>query len=147
MTFWHGTVCVFRAIFLVLPSIKLLQAISWPVLQADDIKCVRASSMILITCALINAGRGIWDVTAYFDGNMLMDRIDDLIASAPDSADLPSSVRAFYFVFEFIANAIYTTLLIMGVLVLRQHEKAFGDDPFYKDNDVVFANGRGKQRK
>jgi hypothetical protein len=154
MMFWHGVVLIVSAAFVVLPSIKLIQALSWPVLQADDAACVRASSIILIVWIVINTGRGIWDVTAYFGWNSLAGEISAAIDQAKTGSDLPSGVRWFYAIWELIANAVSTALLIAGVLVMRQHENSFIEDPFYaeKESDKVvgghsslYSIGRGSR--
>jgi hypothetical protein len=135
MMFWHGMVCIFSTAFTVMPSVRLIQAISWPVLQTEDAGCVRSGTAIVIGCVAINGGRGIWDVTAYFGWNVLSEKISSLVLQAPDGVHLPAVVRIYYFVWELLVNAVYTGFITWGVLVLRMHEKAFGDDPFYRDDE------------
>jgi hypothetical protein len=133
MLFFHGAVLTVSSLFLIMPSLKLIRAISWPVLQVEDARCVRISGVMFSVLVVIFLARGIWDITSYFEVNTLALEVSRLVDAA-DPRDLPATVRWFYFLFEFIVATVCTIVFMIVVIVIRQHERGFADDPFYAED-------------
>ena len=109
---------------------KLLTAISYPVIQPEDASCVRFSRIGLFLFAGIFLAKAIFSLLVFLGANKMSISITQEIHD--NSRDkLSPAARAYYvsgaFVFEFIP----CLLAILAVFVVRKHEIEFVNDPFY----------------
>jgi hypothetical protein len=132
MLLWQGAIRVLTTIFLALPAIKLFSAISYPVLQKDDVSCVRWSTGLFIVLGVLNIGKAGFVLTHYWDINEWANSLWNQITGNPYD-QLPGFVRGTLWFNEFVFNSMYTVLLMVAVLILREHEMRFANDPFYLD--------------
>jgi hypothetical protein len=130
MLLWQGAIRLLTAVFLALPAVKLYSAITYPVLQQDDVSCVRSSAVVFGAFAAINVARSAFVLTQFCDLNKWAFAISQAVFQNP-ADQLPVTFRAVFWILEFLSNTLYTALLMVAVLVLRDHERRFANDPFY----------------
>jgi hypothetical protein len=142
MLLWQGAIRLLTTVFVALPAIKLFHAISYPVLQKDDVSCVRWSTAVFVILGALNIAKAVIALTIYWNANELAASLwNDIRTNAYDN--LPSRVRVTLWFNEFSFNTLYTVLLMGVVLVLREHEMRFANDPFYLD----FTNDSDRPRR
>lgn len=131
MMLWHGAVSIMIAVFIAMPSVRLVQAVSYPVVQPEDVSCVKWSKIGLWTIVFLFVIRSIHNFLTYIGCNPWNHWLMRTIEAAEDPMNLGTPVRAYHFLFDFIFNYVCAGIGIGGVYLLRKHDLDFADDSFY----------------
>ena len=131
MMLWHGAMSLVIALFIAMPSVRLIQAVSYPVVQPEDVSCVRISKIGLWVIVSLFLLRSIHNFLIYLGHCPWNSWFQREIAEAEDPKNLPVACRCYHFFFDFIFNFGCALLGFGGVYLLRKHDLEFADDPFY----------------
>ena len=128
MFLWNSASSLVLSVLMIFPSFKLLKTVSYPVIQPEDVKCVRTSKLALVLFVVINLCESIYNLTVFLGCNYIRNWLQKdlekyhLVRNGP---------RAFYFMYELIFDFIPSVLAVISVHQIRQHDLQFADDPFY----------------
>lgn len=62
---WHASTTILICVFAIVPALKLIQKMTYPVIQPGQICCVKASYVLMFVFVLIQAGRVAYDFLMY----------------------------------------------------------------------------------
>jgi hypothetical protein len=130
--FWRAAAMIAIAVFVAMPSIRFYQAITYPVVQPEDLPCVRRSIVFITLIVGLAVGRGIWNLTGYWGGNAVKDWVGNRQKEVVRPEDLPWPARAFFCCWELVTGVLFSLLLILAVRELSAHEIQFDDDSIYQ---------------
>jgi hypothetical protein len=134
MLVWDSAMILTAGIMLVMPAVRLVRAISFPVIQKDDAPCVRYSAVMFGIVVALCIARGIWHLTIFADVNGAANSLnDDIYDRTVNARSLSRKVRVFWVFWELIAHAVFTTAVIAGVSILLVHDIDFDREPFYRE--------------
>lgn len=129
---WGSCVDLLLLVFVSIPSLKLIRAITMPVIQPEDVKCVRVSKIGLIFLDLIFITRFIFNILSYCGENYFSNYLTEKINEKKQTDEfLQFEERYSYWLFDMIFNFGTSIILISGIYVLRRHDLTFVEDPFY----------------
>ena len=131
MMLWHSAVSLTIALFVLMPAWRLIQAVSHPVVQPEDVSCVRQSKGGLFAIFLLFLARSVHNFLIYIGHCPWNDWYQRELANAEDPKKLGTAVRCYLFFFEFVFNLGCPLLGMGGVYMLRKHDIDFADDSFY----------------
>jgi hypothetical protein len=129
---WRGAVMIAIAVFVAMPSIRFYRAITYPVVQPEDLPCVRWSVVFITLIVGLAVAKGIWNLTGYWGRNAVTDWAAKQQAAVVRPEDLPWPARAFLCCWELVAGVLFSLLLILAVRELSAHEIQFDDDSVYQ---------------
>lgn len=127
---WQACTSLVIALFVLVPTLKLLTAISYPVIQPEDVSCVRFSRIGLFLFVGIFLAKTIFSFLVFLGVNKMSDRITQEIHDNLRDRLSPAS-RAYYVTGAFVFEFVPCLLAILAVFVVRKHEIEFANDPFY----------------
>ncbi|KAH0787156.1 hypothetical protein GPJ56_008870 [Histomonas meleagridis] len=126
---WHSCADLIVSLFVLFPSLKLIKAISYPVIQPEDATCIRWSKVGVWSFCIIYFIRCLYNALHFFEANPIGEWID---VELQKPGKTPSAgVRAYSFMFFIIFDYATALMSIAGVFTLYQHDLKFADDPFY----------------
>jgi len=129
MYLWHGCVSLLFGIFVLVPSLSLISAISYPVVQPEDASCVSKSKLIVWTSFSILFVRSMYNILNFLGYNPILKWYFEDMNAPTDT--LSRSRRIFGFSFSFIFTFLPTLMSMLGVYVVFKHDIDFLDDSFY----------------
>lgn len=142
LTFWHGCTEFIFTIFIVFPALKLINAISHPVVQPEDVSCIRYTTIGVIALGSIFFLKCIYNVTLYFRVNPIGKWFER--ESRRVGVSYTAKLRVYLFSYNFIMYYLTSIMIIFGTKILYKHELKFDDDPFYSkvqnEYQPVFEN-------
>ncbi|OHT11695.1 hypothetical protein TRFO_03941 [Tritrichomonas foetus] len=128
MYLWNTCTSILLLVFIVIPAIELLRAVSYPVVQPEDVKCVKLSKLGLVLFFLIYLGEAIYNITVFWGINVCRNWIVDQLKKQGVSSP---NVRAFHFGYDLIFDFVPSLIAIFSIYQIRKHDLQFADDPFY----------------
>jgi hypothetical protein len=135
LSLWCAWTDLILAIFFALPAPTLLDVITAPMRQVDDIRCLNICKIGTVLYVALFGGRAIWNGSHYFNVNSiqkwLVESPNAVVKYGAEGAERPSSrARALIFMFVLLFD-LSTSVLSMGTVYLfKKHELTF-NDPLY----------------
>jgi hypothetical protein len=118
--------------FVGIPGWELIKALSSPIVQPGDVRFVKWGRIGLIVFVGLNVVRGIYDVTVFIGRDAIVGWMEK------DSwYNMSAGDRAFQVLFDLVFCNAVSSLSIIGVVAVREHERQFEDDDFYQDNTRI----------
>jgi hypothetical protein len=127
---WKASSFFIIAEFVGVPGWKLIKVLSLPIIQPGDVRFVRWWRIGLIVFVGLFVMRGFYDIAVFFGGNTVvgwMSPGDQWWVTA-------TGVRVFQVMFDLVFCIGISCLSVIGVVALREHERQFEDDEFYRDD-------------
>ena len=128
MSLWHACTDFLVVCFVSIPSIHLVRAISYPVVQPEDATCINWSVFGVWVFCITFFIRSIWNFLHYANLNYIYDWI---IRELEEGIMPNKNSRFFQFCFSLVFEFSCSIMTMIGVYVLNQHDLKFADDPFY----------------
>jgi hypothetical protein len=137
LSLWSACTDMVLTIFFALPARSLLDVVTAPMRQMDDVRCIMLPRIGIWLYVVLFGGRAIWNGSHYFRINVVSSWLADHDGSAvvflPKENRLGPSWKArvvtFFFVlmFDFV-----TSLLAMAsVYLFKKHDLMFAENPYY----------------
>jgi hypothetical protein len=121
---WSGATDFVLALFFVLPARKLMERVTYPMVQESDVPCVNFCRVGIVVYVLLFVGRGIWGITDYFGRNELI----KLARDRPATDAVPRVINFFYcLIFDWVVDF----FAMIAVFLLREHNAQFEDGLVY----------------
>ena len=122
---WYACSSLLIALFVILPSNKLMKVVSYPVIQPGSVVCVRVSTIFLWTFGFLFLARCVLNVLSYSG-------IDPLLRMTNKSnGKLESGGRAFLFITNLLFDIIPAIQACWIVYMLFKHDLDFQNDNLY----------------
>jgi hypothetical protein len=128
MALWAACTDLVLAIFFALPARALLEAVTYPMVQQEDICCVNFCKVGIVIYVLLYGGRTVWNGTHYFGVNVAQKWVGNAVE--PDGRPTPGA-RAVDFGFYFLFDLTPSVLSMISVYLFRKHEMMFSENPYY----------------
>jgi hypothetical protein len=137
LSFWCACTDLILTLFFALPARSLLEVITAPMRQLDDVRCITLCKVGIVLYVLLFGGRAIWNGSHYFGINVVQTWLTDMNRSAvtflPDEGRYGPSGKGravtFFFLLFFDLG---TSLLAMGsVYLFKKHDLMFSENPYY----------------
>lgn len=113
--------------FVLMPSYKLIQALSTPVVLPEDVSFIKRLKIGLFILCLLYMICVVFNILRYCHANPFYNIIKENIRNANGILDFKH--RYLYILMEFLLNFDIVILLICGVKLIRQHDLSFVEDP------------------
>lgn len=126
---WHACTNFLICIFLAVPSVMLIRAIQYPVIQPEDQTCVKYSNIGIVAFIFIFIVRFFHNILTYCNVGPVKWYAKQMHETT--GTILNNELRAFEFLYQFFFDFLPALFSIITVYVLRQHDLKFVDDPFY----------------
>lgn len=129
ISLWHFCTDFLFVVFFTVPAKKLLDAIMYPVIQPEDVSCVRFSKFGILFFSVLFGLRSLYNLLNYVDVNP----IQNFMNRETDKATriLSTGARIVQFFYYFVFDFLTSVMLITSVFMFRRHDIQFADDPFY----------------
>jgi hypothetical protein len=115
------------AIFFALPALQLIKAVTFPMVQPEDRRCVAASRFGLWLFVAVFLGRSLWAVTNYYHGNAL----ENYKAKPENFGAKRPWPRVIDFFFWFIFDIVPSAIVQIAVFMFEKHWLMFNANPSY----------------
>jgi hypothetical protein len=125
---WCACTNLILAIFFALPARSLLEAVTYPMVQPEDVCYVNFCKVGIVIYVLLFAGRMLWTGTDYFAINKLQVKV---LKWADKNGDPNSRARAFNFIYHFLFDFLTSVLAMVSVCVFKKHDIMFNENPYY----------------
>ena len=129
LSLWCACTDLVLVIFFLLPAKALLDAVTYPMVQPDDAKCVSFCKIGLYFYAIVYCLRLLWNATHFFNINPIQTWVTNASHEAGEYA--PPEVRTFYFFFTFIFDFLPSIFAIISVYLFKKHDIMFNENPYY----------------
>lgn len=129
MALWHGCTDFLAVFFVAIPTVHLIRAISYPVVQPEDASCVKWSTVGVWVFSITFSLRGLHNILQFCGVNPIITWIT--IEMSGDGGRPTAAARAFQFAFTVVFELCTAVMGAVGALVLKKHDMQFADDPFY----------------
>ena len=129
MFLWQSCISFLFSIFILVPSLSLISAVSYPVIQPEDLSCIQISKIIVWLSTIIFLIRSIYNFLNFLKINPILKWFFNNDKDFIDK--LSNSKRIYGFFFSFIFTFLPALLSLIGVHVIFQHDIDFLDDSFY----------------
>lgn len=126
ISLWSGCTDLLILVFVVIPAYLLIDAISYPIIQPDDIPCVNQSKFGLSIFGILFFLRSLYNILHY----LKLNPISTWLSHQQNSANI-AKARAFTACFTFIFEYCTGILAMIGSNLIRKHDLKFAEDPFY----------------
>jgi len=129
LALWHGCTDFLVVFFVVVPAIQLISAISYPVIQPEDEKCVKWSVAGVGIFCITFLFRSVFNILHYFGVNPVTHWFQNELLIDPN---MPTkAARNFQLVFSIVFELGTSIMTMIGVSMIRMHDMKFTNDPFY----------------
>lgn len=125
LSLWSGCTDLLILVFVVIPAYLLIDAISYPIIQPDDVPCVNQSRLGLSIFGILFFLRSLYNILHWFGVNPVADWWAK--ESYKKNRNAVIFAAAFSFVFEYCTGI----LAMLGSNLIRKHDLKFAEDPFY----------------
>ncbi|EAY15813.1 hypothetical protein TVAG_159860 [Trichomonas vaginalis G3] len=132
VSLWAACTDIILLIFFILPARALLKAVTYPMVQPDDVHCVNLCKVGLYTYATIYVARMLWNITHFFNINILQDYFYDF----PPGTKAPPKMRAWSWIYFFIFDFVASVIAIISVYLFKKHDLMFKENPYYTRHNV-----------
>ena len=112
-----------------MPAKSLLDAVTYPMVQPDDVCCVRFCSIGIVVYSVVYLLRLIWNASHFFDINPIQDWITKESSIKGDV--LNQNIRTFVFFFVLFFDFIPSIFAIISVYLFKKHDMMFNENPYY----------------
>lgn len=126
---WLSCYDILMFCFILMPTCKLIQALSTPVVLLEDSSFIKKMKIGLIIICLIYLTCAVFNMLSYFGANPAYNALKDAIQDANNNL-LSFKKRYIYILLELFFNCDIVVMLILGVKLIRQHDLSFVEDPF-----------------
>ena len=126
LSLWHGCTDLIVLLFVTFPAHYLIEAISYPVIQPDDVKCISHSKVGTWIFGILFFIRSLYNMLHYFDVNPCAQWLNTQILEGNIG-----NARAFTACYALVFEYITAVLAMAGVVMIRNHDMKFSEDPFY----------------
>jgi hypothetical protein len=128
MSLWCGCRNLVLAIFFALPARALLEAVTYPMVQKEDVCCVNFCRVGIVLYVVLYGGRTVWHVTHFFGGNVVENWVSkEINADGTPKGGARAVDFSFYFLFDFVTSV----LSMISVYLFRTHEVMFHENPYF----------------
>jgi len=125
---WCACSDLILSIFFALPAHSLLEAVTYPMVQPEDVCCVNACKVGIILFLLLFGGRTLWNGTHYYGVNRLQSEVD---AWVNDQKMPDGRARTFHFFWFLVFDFGTSTLAMISVYLFKRHDLMFNENPYY----------------
>jgi amino acid transporter len=126
---WYACTDTVIAIFFTIASKALLGAVTYPMVQPQDVPCVNFCKVGIVVFVVLLSGRVIWNGTHYFGGNVMQDK---LLEWTRPGTQLPDwRARTFIAVWYFIFDFLISVIVMIAVYLFKKHNMMFNENPYY----------------
>jgi hypothetical protein len=134
---WCACTDLILAVFFALPAWSLLQAVTYPMVQPEDVACVRACHIGIVVYVLLFVGRIAWNGSQYFGANVAQEwLLSDRAARTDAKWVRPSpTARGLNFACVFLFDGVTSVLAMVAVYLFKKHDMMFTENPYYNRND------------
>jgi hypothetical protein len=125
---WCACTDLMLTIFFALPARSLLEAVTYPMVQPEDVCCVNFCKVGIVLYVLCFGGRMLWNGTDYFRINKLQTWVYEqrLENGMPNG-----NARVINFTFNLLFNFGASVLAMISVYLFKKHDMMFNDNPYY----------------
>jgi hypothetical protein len=128
LTLWCACTDLLLAVFFALPARSLLEAVTYPMVQPEDVCCVNFCKVGIFLYVLLFGGRMLWNGTHYFGVNTLQDWIN---GQQNDDNTPNGAARSVNFAFNLLFNFVASVLGMISVFLFKKHDQLFNENPYY----------------
>lgn len=114
-------------LFFVIPAKALLNAVTYPMVQPDDVKCVNFCKIGLILYSLLMSLRMLWNFSHFFRFNKVQDYFYN------NTTDWKYRLWSWFFFFMF--DYMISVLAMISVYLFKKHDLMFNENPYYNRQD------------
>lgn len=126
LALWHGCTDLIVLLFVTFPAHFLIKAISYPVIQPDDVGCITKSKVGTWIFGILFFLRSLYNALHYFDANPLQNWLEKQLREGKIV-----NARIFTVSYSFIFEYATAVMSMIGVCMIRNHDMKFSEDPFY----------------
>jgi hypothetical protein len=126
LALWHGCTDLIVLLFVTFPAHFLIKAISYPVIQPDDVGCITKSKIGTWVFGILFFLRSLYNTLHYFNVNPLQHWLEK-----QSTDEKIGNARAFTATYSLIFEYTTGVLSMIGVCMIRNHDMKFSEDPFY----------------
>jgi hypothetical protein len=130
---WRACTDLIIAVFFALPAWSLLQAVTYPMVQPEDVGCVRACHIGIVVYVIVFLGRIAWNASHYFGFNAAQEwLLSDGAVRDWDGPVQPSvGARIVNFACALIFDGVPSVLSMVAVYLFKKHDMMFDENPYY----------------
>jgi hypothetical protein len=128
VSLWASANEIIIAVFFTLPAISLLRTVTYPLIQPEDVCCVRFCRIGIWAFAALFGGRAIWNLTHYFHCNKLQQWVNDNWGVKGKMGLVRLSDAGFILIFDFVPSL----LSVIAVFLFKKHDMMFNENPYYR---------------
>jgi hypothetical protein len=119
---WCACSDLILAVFFALPAKSLLEAVTYPMVQPEDVCCVNACKVGIILYLILFGGRTVWNAAAYYG---------DFLNTKGEGAKQDGKVWKGGFMWFFIFDFVTSVLAMISVYLFKRHDLMFNENPDY----------------
>jgi hypothetical protein len=129
---WRACTDLIIAVFFAIPAWTLLQAVTYPMVQREDVGCVRACYIGIVVYVMVYVGRIAWNASHYFGFNRAQEWL--LSDSAMRVGHVPvqpsAGARIVNFACTFTFDGVPSVFAMIAVYLLKKHDMMFDENPY-----------------
>jgi hypothetical protein len=129
LSLWAACSDLILAIFIVLPSWKLIQVITYPQVRPEEKGCIKFCHLALGLYFGLMMGRVLWNATHYFGKNYAEKFLNKELGGR--HGYLVFSQRVVNFMFYLAFDWGTSLLALICVWLLKKHDLMFNENPYY----------------
>jgi hypothetical protein len=126
---WCACTDLVLAIFFAIAAKTLLDAVTYPMVQEEDVCCVNFCRVGIVVFVALLCARAIWNGTHFFGANVLQKLV--LTWTVKDSQLPDGRARAFNAVFYFLFDGVTSLIAMIAVYLFKKHDMMFNENPYY----------------
>ena len=135
LSLWACCTDIILMLFFVIPAWSLLKAVTFPMIQPEDQKCVHFSRFGIFLNSTIFFLRALFNFLHYIEQNPIQNWILNQNTNSPDFNQdilIPNgNVRAWNFCYYFIFDFLPVVLAMIAVYLFKKHDMMFNENPYY----------------
>jgi hypothetical protein len=139
VSLWCACTDVSLAIFFALPAKALLEIVTFPMAQLEDIRCVNMCRVGIVLYVVLFGGRMLWNGTHYFEINVAQTWLSSngavIFDAAGNAVRLNGAARALMFFFVLFFDMGTSLLAMISVYLFKKHGIMFSENPYYTRNE------------
>jgi hypothetical protein len=136
LSLWCACTDIILAIFFGLPARSLLEIISYPLVQIEDLRAVTLCKVGIALYVVLFAGRSVWNASHYFRINVvqtwLVNSASAVIYDANHDPVRPTAAaRAVTFAFVLLFDMGTSVLAMISVYLFKKQNLLFSENPYF----------------